>query len=215
VPVSALSVALVWDGELTRLEGLVLVCLYLAYVAAIWRFERAPPLLGEVEELVEAEQEVKEAPVQVRQRRVGLELALVAAGLTAMAVGSVMLVEAVRQVTDVEATQTRLGLTLVGFATSFELAMLVYSASRRGLTDVALAGVVGSFGYNLTMSLGAGAIVKPLAVSDATQLHVPAVVMLLLFAAMIALAVPAGRIGQPMGALALCAYPFLVLAVFL
>jgi len=38
-----------------------------------------------------------------------------------MAIGSVMLVEAVRQITNVEETQTALSLTIVGFATAFEL----------------------------------------------------------------------------------------------
>jgi cation:H+ antiporter len=215
LPVSALSVVLVWDGELTRLEGAILVGLYVLYVAAIWVFERAPPLLGEVDVLVEAQEDAQATGVGVKQTRVGIELGFVAAGLVAMAVGSVILVEAVRQITDVESTQTQLGLTLVGFATAFELVMLVFSASRRGLTDVALAGVVGSFGYNMTMSLGAGAIVRPLAVTDATNLHLPAVIMLVLFAAFIAIAIPTGKIGRIPGILALSAYPVFVLAVFL
>ena len=215
LPVSALSVVLIWDGELTRLEGAILVGLYVLYVAAIWIFERAPPLLGEVDVLVEAQEEAQAAGVRVKQTRVGLELGFVVAGLIAMAVGSVILVEAVRQITDVESTQTQLGLTLVGFVTAFELVMLVFSASRRGLTDVALAGVVGSFGYNMTMSLGAGAIVRPLSVTDATNLHLPAVIMLVLFAAFIAIAIPTGKIGRTPGILALAAYPVFVLAVFL
>jgi cation:H+ antiporter len=215
LPVSALSVVFVWDGALGRLEGLVLVGLYVLYVSAIWRFERAPPLLGEVEVFVEVEEELHAGSPRVRQGRVGVELGIVVAGLAAMALGSVMLVEAVRQITDVEATQTRLGLTVVGFATAFELVMLVFSASRRGLTDVALAGVVGSFGYNMTMSLGAGALVRPLSVMDATQLHWPAVTMLLLFGGLIAIAIPSGQIGRAAGIAALCAYPLFWVAVFL
>jgi cation:H+ antiporter len=64
------------------------------------------------------------------------------------------------------------------------------------------------------MSLGAGAIVRPLALSDATSLRGPAVLMLGLFAALIAIAVPAGKIGRPLGLLALAAYPVFVIAVF-
>ncbi len=215
VPVSVLSVALIWDGALSRLEGLVLVGLYLLYVVAIWRFERAPPLLGEVGELAEAAEEVHDAPVQVRQGRVGIELGLVVIALAAMAGGSILLVEAVQQITNVEATQTQLGLTLVGFATAFELVMLVYSSARRGLPEVALAGVVGSYGYNLTMSLGAGALVRPLALTDAARLHLPAVLMLALFTALILIALPTKKIGRPLGLLAIAAYPLFVLAVFL
>lgn len=213
VPVSILSVSLVWDGQLSRLEGAVLVGLYVAYVAAIWRFERAPPVLGEVEELIEAEAEFSAASPTARQRRVGIELALVLAGLAAMAMGALLLVEAVRQITGVEETQTKLGLTLVGFATAFELVVLVWSAVRRGSTDVALAGVIGSFGYNMTMSLGAGALVQPIRVSDATSLHAPALIMIGLFVGVIALAIPTRRLERFAGVALLAGYPVFVLLV--
>lgn len=220
LPVSVLSVVLVWDGQLSRLEGAVLVGLYIGYVGAIWLFERAPPVLGEVEELLEAREELAEeeeahVPASVRQRRVGIELAMVLAGLAATAIGAMLLVEAVRQITNVEDTQTQLGLTLVAFATCFELVALVWSASRRGATDIALAGVVGSFGYNITMSLGAGALVKPIAVSDATSLHVPALLMIGLFAGVIALASPTKRLERWMGVGLLMGYPVFVALVFL
>jgi cation:H+ antiporter len=209
VPVSALSLALIWDGRLSRVEGAILVLLYVLYVGAIWFFERAPPVLGEVDELLEAEQEFATVAARV-ERRVGRELVIVVAGLVAMAGGAILLVEAVRRITDVEKTQTVLGLTLVGFATAFELVMLVWSAARRGETDVALAGVVGSFGYNMTMSLGAGASVKPLEITDAVHLRAPGVVMLLLFSVVIGLALPTGRLGRPTGFLLLATYPVFV-----
>jgi hypothetical protein len=59
----------------------------------------------------------------------------------------------------------------VGFATAFELVVLAWSASRRGITDAVVAGVVGSFAYNLTMSLGAGAVEGGNERTDARQYH--------------------------------------------
>ena len=214
VPVSVVGVALIWDGSLSRLEGAVLVALYAAYVGAIWLFERAPPALGEVEELREAEEELsgERAP---RQGRVGIELMLVFAGLAGMAVGASLLVEAVRQITDVESNQIKLGLTIVGFATAFELVVLVWSAVRRDAIEVALAGVVGSYGYNLTMSLGAGALVKPLRISDAASLHVPAVLMLASFFAIVLLALPKRRLDRRAGIGLLAAYPVYLFVVIL
>ena len=67
VPISAISLVLAWDGELSRLEGAALVALYVAYVAAIWLFERKPPALGEVEELIEAEEEAGAHPARTRE----------------------------------------------------------------------------------------------------------------------------------------------------
>lgn len=121
------------------------------------------------EAVKEAEEELAAQPAT--RRRVGRELGLVLAGIGATAIGATLLVAAVRQITGVEETQIQLGLTLVGFATAFELVMLCWSAARRGATGVALAGVVGSFAYNVTMSLGAGALVRPLVIEDGQLLH--------------------------------------------
>ena len=75
--------------------------------------------------------------------------------LCLMAVGATALVEGVRRVSDVEATQGRLGLVVVGFATAFEMVVLAWASARRGVTTAVMAGVVGSYTYNVTMTLGA------------------------------------------------------------
>jgi cation:H+ antiporter len=43
LPLGAIGTWFAWDGVVTRIEGAVLIFLYLAYVAAIWNFERKPP----------------------------------------------------------------------------------------------------------------------------------------------------------------------------
>ena len=128
-------------------------------MAAIWRAEHKPPTLGEAGELAGAQEAAKAG----HPFRFGWDLALVLAGIAAIAGGAMLLVEAVQRISGVKATQTRLGLTLVGFATGFELVMLAWSAARRGISGA----VVGSFAYNATMTLGAGA----LAVTSASPRH--------------------------------------------
>lgn len=115
----------------------VVICLVaLGVGAVIWLVERRPPALGEVGELAEA----REAAEAGGPRRVGRDLAFVPAGVIGMAGGATLLVEAVQRFTGVEATQTRLGLTLVGFATGFELVVLAWSAARRGISEAVVAG---------------------------------------------------------------------------
>lgn len=172
LPVGVLAVAFTWDGRVDRLEGLVLVTGYVAYVALIWVRERRPPSLGETGELDEA------ARSGTGASRVGRELVHVVVGTAAIVVGASLLVEAVRRFTDVEADQTRLSLTVVGFATAFELVVLAWSSARRGITDAVVAAVVGSYAYNATMTLGAAAVVTPLHVADASLLHIPMLAML-------------------------------------
>lgn len=167
LPAGALAVWFAWDGRVGRAEGGVLVAAYVGYVALIWVRERRPPSLGETGELEEV------ATSTTSGGRVGRELGLVVVGTVAIVVGATMLVEAVRRFTDVEADQTRLSLTIVGFATAFELVVLAWSSARRGISDAVVAAVVGSYAYNATMTLGAAAVITPLGVSDATLLRPP------------------------------------------
>jgi cation:H+ antiporter len=214
------AVALVWDGHLGRPEGALLVGLYAAYVALISVAERQPPALGELSELNDHDAGPQAATdsagptVSTRARsRVGRDLLLVLAGLAAMAGGATVLVEAVRRLSGIEETQTKLGLTVVGFATAFELVVLAVSAVRRGMTETVLASVVGSFAYNATMTLGAGALARPLQVLAADQLHLPLLAVLGALVAVLALALPTGRLTRPAGALLLAAYPAFIALV--
>jgi cation:H+ antiporter len=211
LPIGVAAAWVAWDGSVTRGQGAFLVALYVLYVALIWIVERRPPMLGETEEIEEARE--KAAKEGGGQKRVGRELSLVLAGVAAMAVGGWLLVEAVIRITGIEETQTRLGLTLVGFATGFELVVLAWSTARRGASEAAVAGVVGSFTYNMTMTLGAGALVRPLAIGDAGLLHAPLIMMIGALAMPMLLALPSGALRRPSGIVLLCAYVGFVVLV--
>ena len=193
-----------WDGNVTRLEGIVLVTGYVTFIIVIWVIERAPPALGETAELTEG------ADDQTPSHRVGRELLLVLAGVAAMAIGASALVEAIRRITDVETTQTRLGLIVVGFATAFELVVLAWSSARRGIAAAVVAAVVGSFTYNATMTLGAGALARPLRILDANQLHLPWILMVAALATVLALARPSRKLTRTAGIICLSLYPVFV-----
>ena len=205
LPVSAVSVAVAWDGRVGRSEGALLVALYVLYVAVIWAVERKPPALGETGELGD-EHEGAAAP--------GRELALVLAGVAGMVIGATLLVEGVRSLTDADDSQARLSLTLVGFATAFELVVLAWSAARRGISETVVAAVVGSFAYNATMTLGAAAVISPLAISDAGAIQAPALAMIGALLLALALAAPRRELARTSGVVLLVAYPgFVALAL--
>jgi cation:H+ antiporter len=127
--------------------------------------------------------------------------------VSATVVGAVLLVDGVRDLTHVQSIQTRLGLILVGFATAFELVVLAWSSARRGISEAVVAGVIGSFAYNVTMSLGAGALVRPLHITDPVQLHGPWIAMLASLTAVLLIAAPTRRLPRQAGWLLLAAYP--------
>jgi cation:H+ antiporter len=206
VPLGALAAWFAWDGRVGRVEGALLVAGYIVFVATIWMLERRPPSLGETAEVAEAAEEPS--------GRVGRDFGSVLFGLVAMALGAYALVEGVRRLSGVEETQTKLGLTIVGFATAFELVVLAWSSARRGITEAVVAGVVGSFAYNVTMTLGAGALARPLAIADPSSLHLPWVAMI---AALVAVLVASfdGRIGRRNAVILLGLYPVFVGAVLI
>lgn len=213
VPLGIIATCFVWDGSVGRLEGGILVLLYVLYVAGIWMVERRPPALGETEELAEAAEVLEAETAKGIRRWVGRDLLLVLAGLAVLIAGASLLVEAVRQITRVEETQTTLGLTLIGFATAFELVVLAWSAARRGASEAIVAGVVGSFAYNATMTLGAAAIVRPLTVLNASQLHLPLLAMLAALMLVIFLASLKRSLGRVAGGILVAAYPLFVILV--
>jgi len=201
-----LATGTMWDGKVGRVEGTMLVAAYVAFVAVIWLGERHPPALGEVGEMDEAVDE---------GGRVGVDLVWVLTGLVALTTGSLVLVEGVRQITDIEETQTRLGLTIVGFATAFELVVLAWSASRHKVSEAVIAGVVGSYAYNMTMSLGMGALVAPISLDDRSLLRAPLIMMLALLAIAIALAVHHDSLNRRDAALLIVGYPIFVVVALL
>ncbi len=206
LPIGVVGAWCAWDGEIDRIEGAILVAVYAFYIAVIWWAERKPPALGEVGELAEAQDAARAG----RAPRLGRDLGFVLAGIAAMAGGATLLVEAVQRLSGVEATQTRLGLTLVGFATGFELVVLAWSAARRGISETVVAGVVGSFAYNATMTLGAGALARPLVLTDAAALHLPLLLMIGSLALVVLLAARRQQLGRAEGVVLLASYPVFV-----
>ena len=208
LPLGVIGAWFAWDGNVSRPEGFVLMLLYVAYVSLIWIVERHPPSLGEVGELREAQNERENAT-----KRVGRDLMLVLFGVLAMTCGASLLVDAVRRISHLQSTQTKLGFTIVGFATGFELVVLAWSAARREAPEAVVAGVVGSFAYNVTMTLGAAAFVHPLVLQNVRQLHLPLIAMLAALALGIGLAAPRKVLTRRSATALLLAYVLFVLLV--
>ncbi len=164
---SAVLGAVAWlfllNGVLGRLEGLLLVLLYVAGVVWVWRREKAPPLIGEMAELEEKEREHAHDGREAPDETTGRALLLVLLGLLGMVAGGFLAVRGAEGLVDVlHVGESVIGLTVLALATSAEMVALVWAARRRGLTEVVVAGTVGSVAYNATVSLGLAGLVDPL-----------------------------------------------------
>ncbi|HEX6247473.1 MAG TPA: hypothetical protein VFZ64_06330 [Nocardioidaceae bacterium] len=196
----ALAVALMWNGVLGRGESVVLVLAYAAGVVWVWRREQEPPLIGELAEMVEEEQDASGTGAPSRS------LLLVLLGLLGMVGGGFLAVRGAEGLVDAFAsTESVIGLTVLALATSAEMIALVVAAHRRGVTEIALAGAVGSVAYNATVSLGLAGLVDPLLIGRGSP-----VLTVGLATAALPLVLLAGRrtghFPRPLGLLLLAAY---------
>jgi cation:H+ antiporter len=106
-------------------------------------------------------------------------------------------------------TDTAVALTLLALATTAELFALAWAALRRGVSEIAVGGVVGSVAYNATATLEVAALIRPLAV---TGLLAPAIAAAVLPVALLA-AAPRGQLGRTAGAVLVVAYAVWVTVV--
>jgi len=183
-------------GHVTRWEGGLLLAAYLAGVALLWWRERQPPAIGEVAETSEEEGNGDSRPAAVG-------LALAVAGVALMAAGGWLAVGgAERVVRALGLTDTAVGLTLLALATTAELFALAWAAMRRGVSEIAVAGVAGSAAYNATATLGAAALVRPLTTGGIVGPAIAAAVLPLVLLAV----TTRGRLTRAAGALLVAGY---------
>jgi cation:H+ antiporter len=194
---AALAVA---SGSIGRWQGGLLLAAYLAGVALLWWRERSPPVIGEA----------AEASDEDRSRPAAWGLVLALGGVALMAAGGWLAVGgAERVVAALRLTDSAVGLTLLALATTAELLALAWAAMRRDVSEIAVAGVVGSVAYNATASLGVAALVRPLATGG---ILAPAIGAAALPAVLLAVT-PGGRLNRPVGVLLLIGYAAWVTAV--
>jgi len=142
-------------------------------VGFVWRREQQPPAIGELAGTLEDDDEDADDGA-----RAALGLGLALAGIAIMATGGIFAVQgAERVVATWSVSDTAVGLTLVGLATSAELLALVWAAARRDVSELAVAAIVGSAAHNATATLGSAGVVHPAAQLDARSAAVLAAVL--------------------------------------
>ena len=182
--------ALSLDGELTRVDGAVLLALFPVLLLVVLRARSSgvPP--------------DRPAGAVPRPARLALRVALAVAGVVA---GAELLVLGTERIVDVlDLSETTFGLLVVAAAVSLEELVIEMLPAYRGFPELSVGNALGTLVFLLTGSLGIIVLVRPLDVPEAVQhVHVPAL------AAATALAVALlarGRIGRAEGAVLTAAY---------
>ena len=158
---SVLAFVLVLDGELSNLDGMVLLAGFVAFNLLMFRATLRERETGRLtdEDLQEGgdDKTVVNRPIEVLRLLVGIGILMVGANLT---VENAIIVARFFQVSELF-----IGLTLVAVGTSLPELATSFIAALRKESDIAIGNVVGSNIFNLLLILGLTAVVHPLPVS--------------------------------------------------
>ena len=206
---SAVALAVVLLGSLTRLAGAVMVLLLLAYIYVSYVPERAD-LDGE------AQRHEDETAMRAPARRDGAVrfLLIALAALVGVVIGARLLVDsAIVLAHQFGVPETVIGLTVVAVGTSLPELAVSAIAAFRGQGAVAVGNVVGSNIYNVLGILGLTALVHPLAVPPEIA-HFDIWVLLGSAAALLYFMIVGRTIGRVAGGLLLAGYAAYVAWLF-
>lgn len=186
---TGLSIALAADGQLSRVDGGVLLGSFVPLVAAI--------VLGSPKTTAPQD---REHPAPPR-----LLVLKVIAGLAGLVLGAELLVFGTgRLVSELGFSETVFGFLIVAAAVSFEEVVLEALPAFRGFPELSVGNALGTLVFLLTGSLGVIVLARPIDVpASVTGYHLPALaVTVLLSLALLA----RGRMGRAQGTVLVAAY---------
>ncbi|MGK7312373.1 MAG: calcium/sodium antiporter [Candidatus Longimicrobiales bacterium M2_2A_002] len=174
VVASLLVAAMMLDGVVGRVDALILLAGFLAFLAFVLRAAESEP-----EEIAAEYVQFETEERGPSDGGMGRDLLLILLGLAGLIVGAQLLVmSAVFFARLVGVTEVVIGLTVVAIGTSLpELATCVVAALRDE-SDIALGNAVGSNIFNLLSILGVSAMIRPISVAPGLmEFEVPAMIL--------------------------------------
>ncbi len=150
IVISAIFLGLGLTGNvITRLEGGILVVLFLIYMAyLLWMAKKG-------------KEEVEE---ENQNKKIWLLLLMTVLGAAAIVIGSDFVVDSASEIAGILGVSQRIiGLTIVAFGTSLPELVTSVTAAKRGKADIAIGNIVGSNIFNLLFVAGITALITPVA----------------------------------------------------
>ncbi|GIX00950.1 MAG: sodium:calcium antiporter [Pirellulaceae bacterium] len=182
VPLMVLASLALWgfarDGQLGRIDGMILFTALLIYIVVSVRKSRneSPAIVAEFADEV--------PPPPQTWKGILVQLVLIGSGLVCLGLGADWLVRgSVAVARYLGVSELIIGLTIVAIGTSLPEVVTSVVASIRGQRDIAVGNVVGSNMFNIMCVLGLSAIVAPHGMpvsADALAFDIPVAVLVAL-----------------------------------
>ena len=144
IAVSAMFLALGWDGTITRLDGVILLVLFAAYIGyMIW-------------EALHSNEEGEE----IKDMKVWQLILATVGGLGLVVWGADVAVDAATELARIFGLSERfIGLTVVALGTSLPELFTSVTAARKGNADIAIGNIVGSNLFNILFVVGLSSMI--------------------------------------------------------
>ena len=213
--VSVIPIVLLFLGVVTQLAGVLLLAVFVGYTLFLFRTDReAVKRMAESEADDDDDDDDDDQEKHSHPRLHWKPVLLSFGGLAAMAVGGPAIVEgALRLAQIIGIGQGAVGATIVSLGTGAEMIALGVSAARKKRSDILVGGILGSFAYNLLVTLGLAATIHAIPVDPhVTFIALP--VMIVVHLVLLAL-VWYGKIPRVIGGLLVAAYIAYLIAVVL
>ena len=144
IAISAIFLALGWDGTITRLDGAVLLVLFASYIGyMIW---------GALHSNEEGD--------EIKDMKVWQMLLATAGGLALVVLGADVAVDAATELATIFGMSERfIGLTVVALGTSLPELFTSVTAAQKGNADIAIGNIVGSNIFNILFVVGLSSMI--------------------------------------------------------
>src|SRR5579859_4559608 len=159
--ISILPIVFLFLRGVSRLEGAFLLAVFVGYTIVLFRVDR-----DAIKRMAALEADDDDDREQhIRPHFTWKPALLTAGGLAAMAIGGPAIVEGALRLAQIAGLgEGVVGATIVSLGTGAEMIALGISAARKQQSDVLVGGILGSFAYNLLVTLGLAATIHPIPV---------------------------------------------------
>lgn len=187
IGLTALLTIFLFDGSLGLVDGIVLLVLFVSYIAmtvviALKGRDKNQP-----------EEETK------KQRKWWLSLIFIAGGLAGVIFGGDLVVDSASKIAvNLGMSEALVGLTIVALGTSLPELVTSATAARKGDSGMALGNVVGSNIFNILLILGSSSVLSPIGTNANTMFDILFCLGVTIFT-FVAIALCKKKVNRPVG----------------
>ncbi len=178
---TVLLLAIAWDGQVSWIEGIILIITYVIYFfytmqdrqadsAAIKKIKDLPDIIPSAVKNEERRRELSQpVNLKTRPRINAMDLLLLLAGIVGLFFGSKYLIKSVIELANIfKVNPGLIAITAVAIGTSLPELLVSIKAAMSGKAEVAIGNILGSNVFNLLLVVGIPALIKPLKVDQQT-----------------------------------------------